>query len=224
VTLFVSEGVALKQIPTDIVNETYDVAKTELTALGFAVAKQPKADDTVPVNLVISSTPGAGTSAPVGSTVTLIVSTGPQQFAIPDVAGDTPEQARNQLTLTGFTGPFNMASEPSATVTAGLVTRTNPPKGTNLAKNKPITIYTSSGTGTTAVPPVIGQTQAAAEAALRAAGFQPAPVFQINDANVGLVVDQHPAAGSQKPPGTQVVITVGKASASNSSTTTTTGP
>ena len=47
VTLFVSTGAAQKRIPLDIVNKSFTDAKNELTRLGFVVASEDKASDTV---------------------------------------------------------------------------------------------------------------------------------------------------------------------------------
>jgi serine/threonine-protein kinase len=224
VKLFVSSGAALKTIPPDIVNETYDAAQKELSSLLFVVQRHDQASDTVPPNLVISSTPAPGTQAPQGSIVVLVVSSGPQQFVIPDLTGDTLDQAKAELTSVGFTGGFNSAQEASATVPVGIYTRTDPPKGTKLAKNKPITIYTSSGPATTAVPSVIGQPVAAAQTTLTNSGFKSSIVYTFDDANVGIVLDQSPPPNSLEAPGTNIVLTVGKKSSSASTTTSTSTP
>jgi eukaryotic-like serine/threonine-protein kinase len=222
VTLFVSTGAAQKKIPLDIVNKSVTEAKDELTRLGFVVATEDKASDTVPKDFVVDSRPAPGTKVSVGSTVTLLVSTGPEKVAVPDVSGDTLDQARSELTTTGF---FNFAplQESSTKIPQGQVTRTDPPKGSMVAKNTVIKIYVSTGPTTVTVPQEVGKTEAAATADLEGKGFVVQTIEQASTpGNAGKVIDQNPSAGTSVEPKSTVVLTIGATAAA--STTSTTGP
>jgi serine/threonine-protein kinase len=52
---------------------------------------------------VIESNPGPGAAVDPGSTVTITVSSGPQQATVPDVRGQTQEQAITLLEAAGLT-------------------------------------------------------------------------------------------------------------------------
>ena len=84
---------APKQIPFDITTgRTADDVTTELKNLGFLV--DPKLQPNAAASgTVYDSQPKPGTSAPVGSTVTIFVSTGPAPVAVPQVKGLSVDQA-----------------------------------------------------------------------------------------------------------------------------------
>jgi serine/threonine-protein kinase len=226
VTLLVSAGPATKQIPFDITNNRPVADVTlELQALGFVVAQKNQANS-APKDTVFDSSPKPGTQAPVGSTVTIFVSTGPAPVAVPQVKGLTVDDARSQLEASGFTNINNPVEESSTSVPAGQVTRTDPPAGTPVPIDTRITIFISRGAPTVSLPSVIGETKAKAKSDLEARGFTVQTLNRVDDANVGRVVDQSPAPGSQVAPNSNVLLTIGVASPHQTTgpTTTTTGP
>jgi serine/threonine-protein kinase len=225
VTLFYSSGAAQKLIPTDITSKTYEDAKNELTQAGFAVAQEKQTNDTVPVDFVITSKPAPGAKAAVGSTVTLVVSSGPKQIKVPDVTADTLDQARAELTAAGFNN-FAPLQEPSATIPSGEVTRTDPAKNSKATASTVIHIYVSTGPATVTVPQEVGKTKAQANNDLVHKGFIVQTIEQASTSgNIGKVIDQSPAGGTQAAPGSTIVLTIGASTSSpSSSTTSTTGP
>jgi eukaryotic-like serine/threonine-protein kinase len=94
-------------------------------------------------------------------------------------------------------------------VSAGDVSSTSPFAGETEALGTPITVYLSSGPGTKAVPPVIGDSEAAAQITLQNAGFSVGVSTRTtNSAPAGTVVSQSPAANTQASPGSTVTIVV----------------
>jgi serine/threonine-protein kinase len=85
-----------------------------------------------------------------------------------------------------------------------------------------IKLIVSSGTAQVTVPDERGKALADAQADLQAKGFTSSVLNVTNADNVGKVVTQDPAGGTQRPKGSNVVLTVGVAPAA--STTSTTGP
>ncbi len=77
VRLVVSAGRAKVQVPS-VVGQDEAAAESELRAAGFRVRKVTEPSPTVRSGQVIRSDPGAGAQLDKGSTVTLVVSTGPQ--------------------------------------------------------------------------------------------------------------------------------------------------
>ena len=84
VVLKVSKGIQKREIQ-DMTNRTVDAARKQLEKDGFKVTTSSKEHDTIAKDCVISTIPEAHTMAQVGSTVTLIVSMGPNDkpFTVP---------------------------------------------------------------------------------------------------------------------------------------------
>src|SRR5918999_17132 len=135
---------------------------------------------------VIRQRPGAGEEARRGATVTLTVSRGPQLVSVPSVTGLTEVEARAALRRAGLRA--NVARVPSPDP-AGTVVDQNPPARARAPRGSAVRVNVAiGGTPTTPTPPpppppattpaqatvpnVIGQEEAAAAAAVRAAGFR----------------------------------------------------
>jgi serine/threonine-protein kinase len=226
VKLFVSAGPATKRIPFDIATgrPVADVT-LELQALGFLVTPKEQSNAAAQ-GTVFDSSPKPGALAPVGSTVTVFVSSGPAPVPVPQVKGLTVDDATRQLEASGFTNLNTPVEENSTSVPAGQVTRTDPPAGQSVPIDTRITIFISRGAPTVSMPSKIGETKAKAKAELEADGFTVSTLNRVDDANVGRVIDQNPAPGTQVPPNSNVVLTIGIASTSSTTapSTSTTGP
>jgi serine/threonine-protein kinase len=221
VVLAVSSGPEMKAIPTDIANgRPADQVQTELQALGFVVV-QKQQSNAAAAGTVFDSNPKPGTTAPVGSTVTLLVSSGPAPISVPPVQGLSVADAVRQLQASGFKNFNSPVEENSNSLPVGQVTRTDPPAGQSVAVDTPITIFVSKGAQTVTTPSEIGKTKADAQAHLEANGFTVSTLNRVDDANVGRVVDQNPSPGAQVPPNSNVVLTIGIASTSSRSASTT---
>jgi serine/threonine-protein kinase len=93
VTLTVYGGTVTRVIPSEnVINVSYKRASDTLAAYGFLVSTSYANSQTVPRNDVISTTPDAGTSAPEGSTVTIVISEGPA-VTVPNL--DSPPVSLN---------------------------------------------------------------------------------------------------------------------------------
>ncbi len=230
VTLFVSSGSAQKQVPFDITSgRTAADVTTELKGLGFLVdsKEQPNA---APKGTVFTSIPNPGANADVGSTVTIIVSSGPAPVAVPQVKGLSLDQATQQLEQQGFTNLSPPIQETSDSVAAGFVSRTDPPAGKAVAVDTRINIYVSTGAQKVTLPSEIGKSEADAKADLISKGFTVSTLNQVDNANVGKVVGQSPDQGAQVLPNSNVVLTIGTLGVETTTSTTvnkntsTTGP
>jgi beta-lactam-binding protein with PASTA domain len=102
VVLTVSKGEDQVTIP-NVVGQSADAAEQLLTSsFGLVVARAEEPNDTVPAGSVIRTDPGTDATVSKGSTVTLVVSTGPTQVAVPFVTGLTETQATQKLTEAGL--------------------------------------------------------------------------------------------------------------------------
>jgi serine/threonine-protein kinase len=78
-----------------------------------------------------------------GTTVNLVIAQAPTTAAVPDVSGQTLDQAKSTLANKGFTN-VTAKNEPSSTVDPGLVTRTDPSAGIQVKLSQLITIYVAN--------------------------------------------------------------------------------
>ena len=86
----------------DLVGEQESAAESQATADDFHLTVQPDTGSNQPQGMIISQTPGKGTIITPGETVTIVVSSGPQQVTIPLVIGDGVANARSTLQAAGF--------------------------------------------------------------------------------------------------------------------------
>jgi serine/threonine-protein kinase len=100
VTLTVSTGPKQVVVPS-VVGEQFANADSALKGAGFGVSKSDVAN-AAPVGQVVSQSPGGGTEAAAGSTVSVTVSTGPQLVPVPDVTQDSQSEATQLLQQAGF--------------------------------------------------------------------------------------------------------------------------
>ena len=81
-------------------------ANAAISKAGLVPRRAVEASDSVAEGKVIRTSPAAGTQVDKGTTVTFVVSSGPEQkpdVAVPNVVGDTEAQAMAKLTGAGFT-------------------------------------------------------------------------------------------------------------------------
>jgi len=212
VNLAVSSGPALTAVP-DVVSLSQADATTAITGAGLTVGTvTTAASDTVPADHVISQNPAAGASVPEGSAVDLVVSSGPESIVVPNVVGESEAAAEAAITGAGLTvGTVTTAS--SDTVPAGDVISQNPAGGTSVAAGTAVDLVVSSGVSIV-VPNVVGQSEAAAEAAITGAGLAVGTVTTVASDTVpaGDVISQNPAGGTSVPAGTAVDLVISSGS------------
>jgi serine/threonine-protein kinase len=183
---------------------------------------ETRLDPTLGNGQIISQDPQATTSMPAGGTIKVVVSGGAGQVIIPNVSGQTSSAAQTLLQGAPYKFVVTVETEPSPTVAKGLVTRTDPAFGMPVDSATPLKVYVSAGPQQVAVPAIEGKTQAEADAALKAVGLAAdvrTATVPAGDPNDGKVISQGTAANTMVDPGTKIVLTIGKATA-----TTTTAP
>jgi eukaryotic-like serine/threonine-protein kinase len=187
--------------------ESYAQAATQIKAAGLNPVRNNESSS-VKAGLVISTNPDNGNSVAKNSNVTVNVSTGPANIALPNLTGSQASQAEQQLKSLGFTNVTPVTDQQS-TAQSGTVDHMTPAPG-NYPPNQPITLYVSGGG--TQVPNVVNQTATVAQAILKQDGFNvsttitPAPASQM--VQPGTVYNQNPAAQQVEPKGTLIQIFV----------------
>jgi serine/threonine-protein kinase len=227
VKLTVSNGTKPVVVP-QVVGQTQGSAVNELTAVGLQSVLH-NVGSTRPAGTVVAQNPPAGKEVDKGSKVTLNVSTGTApatttttttgttsstNVSVPQVTGLAEAPALRRLNTDGLlaTVVFQNSSQPH-----GRVISQSPAAGSSAQRNGHVRIVVSNGPDpqpATSVPDVVGQDQADAADALRAAGFR---VIVLNrpttdQSQVGKVIEQQPHAGSSIPGGSLVALYVGRSS------------
>jgi beta-lactam-binding protein with PASTA domain len=136
VTVYVSNGPPLVDVP-NVVGVSQDDATSALTAAGFKVTVNQDYDDTVPSGSVISQNPDASAQQRKFSTVTIVVSEGPDLVAVPEISLPTSVDAASQtLEDAGFVVKLNKYFGGLE----GIVTHIDPGAGTMLPRGSTITL------------------------------------------------------------------------------------
>ena len=126
--------------------------------------------DTVAAGNVCRQDKAANSSAKAGDTVTYYLSKGPEQVSIPNVVGDSQDDATTQLEDAGF--KVEVVEKSSDGVASGRVISSSPSGGSTAAKGTTVTITVSTGSSKIDVPSVIGWSYSDAKSTLEAAGFK----------------------------------------------------
>lgn len=167
----------------------------------------PQASSDRPKDTIISQSPGRDIMVSKGSTVDIVVSTGPGQIAVPQLADlASVEDARQALTAVKLT--LGTVTQENADAAAGTVLRSDPVAGTLVDPGTTVNIWISSGLIT--VPNVVGLPFTQAQAELANAGFNVGlPVYQV-DSTVpeGTVLRQDPVGSATAELGATVTLTV----------------
>jgi beta-lactam-binding protein with PASTA domain/predicted Ser/Thr protein kinase len=222
VTLTVSDGPGTASVPS-VAGLTRSQARARLRRLGFKIEERRESSSTVPAGKAIRTSPPEGTTLDKGRSVILLLSTGKEQVAVPDVTGQNFDQASSALQNRGF----QVARKDQVTDNEdpGTVLSQSPPADQKVDKGATVTLTVAKQPKDVAVPDVTGETQGDAVQRLSKDGFEIKIVEQPVDSQEGdgVVVEQDPAAG-RAPRGSTVTITVGKfdpAAAPPGTTTTT---
>ena len=218
VALTVSQGKGKVAVP-DVTGQTLEDAEATLEDAGLDVNVRQETSDTIEAGKVIRTDPAANSQVTKGSPVNVYVSRGLELVKVPDVTGQDEVAAASQLGAAGFT--VDPVSEPSDTVEADKVIRTEPGAGESAPKGSKVRLVVSSGKEQVRIPGVVGLTQSEATAALQDAGFEVA-VQEVSDATkVGRVIAQSPSGGTRAARGSTVTITVGRLPVGGTTTSTT---
>ncbi len=129
VKLTVSKGKDLVTVPT-VAGDDLVTAKSKLTdaRLGFGGTRN-QASATVAVGSIVGSDPSGQVKS--GTSITLLVSTGPEKIKMPNVIGQTEDAARAALTAKGLeVGDTTTKSLPAGDPNDGRVTATSVTAGT----------------------------------------------------------------------------------------------
>jgi len=136
ITLVVSTGPPPRPVPNVISKDVAD-ATGALEAKGFHVTVVRKFSDRIPLDQVISQTPGANVTKPFGTTVMLTVSKGPRSFPVATYIGLSKDAAIAQIEAAGLVAKVSYV--PGGV--QGKVVGQTPDPGTVVRPGDTITIF-----------------------------------------------------------------------------------
>src|SRR4029077_11446215 len=182
-----------------------DEASTLLKQQGFTV-KVASVDNDAAAGQVVDQNPKADAKAHKGDSVTISVSKGPPQVAVPAEVGKNVDEATNDLEQLGLTA---VTKAQTSDKPQGEVLAQDPHPGAQVAKNSTVTLTVSSGSGQVTVPNVVGQDAGSAGNILGQAGFHVTTKTQSSDTvQAGLVISTNPAAGAKAAKNSTVTMVV----------------
>jgi serine/threonine-protein kinase len=204
-----------KQVP-DLVG--LDVAQAgNLVSGDFTVEQIDEASETDPIGVVIRTDPVAGTRVDKGSTITLVVSTGPAPRVLPELTGLSFAEALSKLEGMGLLVEY---AEPvyDENVAKDIVLAWTVPDspalvaGGTVLKGTTVSVVVSAGPAPRTVPDLTDMALADAAAALQALGLAitEAPQEFSNEIGQGRVIRQDPAPGGSVERGSTVTVAISK--------------
>lgn len=199
------DDAVMVDVPNVITMQQVDAENT-LRQEGFEPKVTQQANDAA-VGEVFDQNPKNGEQAEEGSEVEIFVSTGAATAPIPNVVGQTPEQAIRLIEDAGFIAQRG-DDEPSDTVEAGNVARQDPAADTPAAEGTTVNYFVASGPNAVAVPNVNGSTEQEARTALTNAGFTVGEVTQqaSNEVDDGRVISHSPSGTAA--PGSPITLVI----------------
>ncbi len=171
---------------------------------------------------MIETNPPAGTVVDLGSPVTVLVSNGPEPVRVPDVKGQSLSAAEGELTSAGLS-VGTVTKRVTTSASPETVLTETPAAGKSVKAGSKVDLVVAEAPKEAPVPNVVGESQAAAEKALKQAGFKVKMTTQSTTeaSQVGLVLHQTPDAGTEAVKDSTVTIAVGVLSQTTTTTTTT---
>jgi serine/threonine-protein kinase len=210
VTITVSTGPGVASVP-DVQGIARADAESQLRAAGFEPKVEEVFSGDVRKGRVIDTAPPQGSLIERGSPVTLRVSSGPEQVEVPDVVGETEENARSAIESAGLR-VGKVTEQESVDEDPGTVLEQSPANGDTVAKGSAVKLTVAKAPPDVTVPDVVDETEEEARRLLEEAGFEVRVREEtVTDSNDdGLVLEQSPDALEERPKGSRVRIVVGR--------------
>ncbi|MEW2559187.1 Stk1 family PASTA domain-containing Ser/Thr kinase [Streptomyces griseorubiginosus] len=218
VNIVVSTGAPKVAVPS-VLGQDVDQATETLEGDKYQfVVKTKQEESAEKPGTVLSQDPKLGAEVEKGSTVTLTIAKAEEKSTVPDVTGQSCEDAKKQMQANNLVGNCTEV-ETEDTNQIGKVVSTAPQAGTQADKGSSVNIQIGKAADKTEVPNVVGQTVGQAKQTLNNAGFTNIQFANGSDqSDNAFVVQQNPNGGSEvnDPGSTQITLaTVGGGGGNN---------
>ena len=201
----------------DLVGLQKGAALNMVSGFDWNVTTIDESSDAIPAGSVLRTDPAAGVTLNQRANFLIVISSGPQPRALPELAGLTLEQATAALTeLELVLESGDTISDP--TVPSGSIISWSVPAQTGLTagdtvvRGTKVRVVVSSGPAPVVVPELSGLALADATAQIEAVGLvvAQAPDEFSDTVPIGSVIRQDPPAGSELPIAAPVTVVVSK--------------
>jgi eukaryotic-like serine/threonine-protein kinase len=196
----------------DVEGLTREEAENALKELGISVIEiqNVPVEDEEEANTVISQEPAGGRLISPNTSVKLQVGVEQKKIAVPDVVGETQDDAEELLSEAGF--QVEVREEATSEVPEGEIIRQSPLANQKALEGSVVTIWVSTGPAAVEVPDVRGELEEDAKEILTDAGLSYTIISQdtTDPDEVGRVIDQVPLPGAMVDAGYDVRIFVGQ--------------
>lgn len=180
-----------------VINLTAAEARDRLTAVGLEYDEgRPVYSETVAAGSVVRTDPAGGERVLDGSTVTVVLSRGPERYQVPALRGMTEDQARSELQDTNLT-VGDVVRRWNERVEEGVVLRSDPEPLTELRPGAPVDLVVSKGPKPIEVKDYTGKDADKAADELRELGLRVrVDEKHSDDVKEGKVITQSPDDGT----------------------------
>ncbi len=154
-------------------------------------------DETAAKETVVSTQPDSGTSVRKHTAVSVVISLGPERYAVPQLVGIPRDQVEGRLAERRL-AVGQVEERFSETVPAGVVLSQDPPADTPQKRDTPVALVVSKGRQPIAVPDTSGKPAEAAQQTLQSLGLkveQGEPAHS-DTVPAGAVLSQTPRSGT----------------------------
>ena len=193
-----------------VIGATKNQAISTMDVFGLKVkVTKSKFDELVPKGKIISMSPPAGSRLNEGETISVIISKGPERYAVPNLKGKSISQAtialaKEKLVLGKSEEEF------SSTIPKNQIISVSPTPGTLVKKNTEVNIVISKGEEMVALTNFVGKNSEQALNELTDAGFKVSQKEAFSDAYpLGTVIAQKPDT-PEITKGGEVTLTISK--------------
>ncbi|NYI69009.1 Stk1 family PASTA domain-containing Ser/Thr kinase [Spelaeicoccus albus] len=205
VTMVVSKGPHMTDVP-NVVGKKLDAAKDAVQSSNLSVGSiTKKYNDSVSRGEVVSQGVKSGSSHPWHTTVDLTVSRGPVPVQIPDLDGQSADDAEKALHDQDL--KVSTTRSYSDSVAEGSVISVSPESGTTVHHGDTVTLNVSLGPKQVKVPNVVGMQAAKAKKVLEAKGFT-VKTEKVLGGYFNTVRGQDPAGGTKADNGSTITLTI----------------
>ncbi|WP_128377549.1 Stk1 family PASTA domain-containing Ser/Thr kinase [Streptomyces cavernae] len=204
VNVVVSTGAPKVAVPS-VEGLSFEKAKEQLEEKGFKVDKKEQESDRDP-DVVIDQDPKGDTELEKGSTITLTVAIEKKQVTVPDVIGQSCDDAKEQIEDNGLKAGDCTDVEVQDPNQVGKVIKTTPDVNTQVSPGTTVNLQVGKAPEQqqkVQVPQLAGRTFGEVKQLIASAGLQLGNVQGSQDDNA-IVLASSPGGGEQVDPGTAV--------------------
>ncbi|MDD7941297.1 Stk1 family PASTA domain-containing Ser/Thr kinase [Actinomycetospora lutea] len=197
-------------VPT-VVGQPQAAALQTLSTAGLRPTVVPVASTPEQVGQVVTTNPTGGLEVAPGSVVELRVGRGPDRVQVPDLTGQTANEAQASVQRLGLSlAPVPQQREVDDASQIGRVLAQEPAAGQFLAPGTPVQLTIGRQRETLRMPDVTGQDRQTATTTLEGVGLRVDVTEVDGGGTAGTVVSTSPSAGAQVPRNSSVTLRVSR--------------